>query len=431
MAYSILWIDTGFAECKSENTVSPHKWGKQLRDELKIIKERGFEVCVVSDFDSFSKEIGRSGLYQAVFLEIQGLNPLDSKDFSLAYRIYKRVVETTNILLFVYSNNKDEERTMPFLKSLYDDGCCFDKNVGIGPLLDVVKEKLDAKLHYYVQHKDCLDLINKGWIDRDLKDKMDVILQQYAENDTKMLIDNHIRSIMESMMTTLYSIHIIPASIKTPNDRIKYISRDCLIRSSFGVKRNKPRIPGSQKKSPFERDYGKREVDYEKNKSIDSEKPKFPYELCSKAMKYTLKHLWDMAKIGSHSISEGKAGEEQVRNVSRATYLDFFAVVNWFHCLMSKYEEGGKALEKLYAELSSEKVVPIGPLVFDKFYNFCVCGKYIAYRKEVEDANISFERVRDGIDKVYIDIDEFKDNDAIIDPQYKYKWIITKMSKRD
>jgi hypothetical protein len=69
-------------------------------------------------------------------------------------------------------------------------------------------------------------------------------------------------------------------------------------------------------------------------------------------------------------------------------------------------------------------------LDFDKLYNGCVCGKYIAYRKTVEDANISFERIRDGKDKVYIDIDEFEDNfDAIDNP--RYKWIIKKMYKRD
>ncbi len=417
MAYSILWLDPEFAEYESVDTVSPLEMGEQLRNELKIVKERGFEVRIVSDFDSFSKEMDTSGRYQAVFLEIQGLNPLDSKDFSLSYMLYKRVVETANILLFVYSNNKDEERTMPFLKSLYEDGCCFNKSDGIGLLLDVVEEKLDAKLHYYAQHKDCLDLINKGWIDQTLKGQMDGILQQYAEDDTKMLNINHVRLIMESMMNKLSAIHFIPASIKTFNDRIYYITEKCLLK----VIDNKQEGTSLRNLNSFSK---------QKKTTPDFDKPKFPDELCSKAMKYTLSHLADMANLGSHSISGGKIGEGQVINVSRATYLDFFAVVNWFYCLMSKYEKSGKVIEKLYAELSSENVVPVGPLDFDKLYNGCVCGKYIAYRKTVEDANISFERIRDGKDKVYIDIDEFEDNfDAIDNP--RYKWIIKKMYKRD
>lgn len=314
--YNILWLDDDFVGpdySNGDDIINARREG--FLDDVAQAKQFGLVPDPAVDIEEFKKKFSRNPeKYQAVVLDIMDLNPNDSSDES-ALAEALRLVEKTNVLVYVYSNNPDKPGHKDYIKVHVPSDHVVSKAGNVcDKLYSKIVDDLNDENKCFIAHKECLYLLNKGYLST--YTQMKLILTNI--DDETYLPFNDMRQVLENMLDTLVQSGIIPAqtvgsnTYTTFNKRMDYITQDCPERTING------------------------------KKIIDWNNPCVPYSDCRHEIKWVLDFMGNITNRYSHYqnanpnfLLSGDLLSEYSKSIRKISYEAFFVSMKWYYGYMS------------------------------------------------------------------------------------------------
>lgn len=314
--YNILWMDDDFIGPDFNNgddIIKARRVG--FIDDVAQAKQFDLEIDPALNIVEFKKKFSSNpDKYQAVILDIMDLNPDDSSDES-ALAEALRLVEKTNILTYVYSNNPDKPGHRDYIKVHIPADHAISK---AGNVCDKLYSKIISDLNdensCFNGHKECLDLLNKGYLST--HGQMKTLLKN-IEDDTYLPF-NDMRQILENMLETLTQSGVIPTqtvgndTYSTFNKRMDYVTKQCPTRTVNG--RN----------------------------IVDWNNPCVPYSDCRHEIKWILDFMGNITNRYSHYqnanpnfLLNGDLLLEYNKSIRKIAYEAFFVSMKWYYGYMT------------------------------------------------------------------------------------------------
>lgn len=314
--YNILWLDDDFVGpdySNGDDIINARREG--FLDDVAQAKQFELVPDPAVDIEEFKKKFSQNPeKYQAVILDIMDLNPNDSSDES-ALAEALRLVEKTNVLIYVYSNNPDKPGHKDYIKVHVPSDHVVSKASNVcDKLYSKIVNDLNDENKCFIGHKECLDLLNKGYLSTYAQ--MKLILTNI--DDETYLPFNDMRQVLENMLETMVQSGIIPAqtvgsnTYATFNKRMDYITQDCPERTING------------------------------KKIIDWNNPCVPYSDCCHEIKWVLDFMGNITNRYSHYqnanpnfLLSGDLLLEYSKAIRKISYESFFVSMKWYYGYMS------------------------------------------------------------------------------------------------
>lgn len=206
--YNILWLDDDFIGpdySNGDDIVNARREG--FLDDANQAKKFELVIEPALNIGEFKKKFSSDPeKYQAVVLDIMDLNPNDSSDESALAEALK-LVEKTNVLTYVYSNNPDKPGHKDYIKVHIPSDRVISKAGNVGDCLySKIVSDLNDENRCFNGHKECLDLLNMGYLSS--YGQMKTLLKN-IEDDTYLPF-NDMRQVLENMLDTLTQVGVIP-----------------------------------------------------------------------------------------------------------------------------------------------------------------------------------------------------------------------------
>ncbi len=315
--YKVLWFDDDFSKEDIYDEIAKLRRESFLQD-VEQASDFGIDydsACTIEEFEDKMQK--NENLYQAVILDLMGLNPNDSSDDSGIYTANNVLNQAKGIIKYVYSNNIDKPKFKDFLKACFQKENIFSKAIDCTLLFEKINSDLNDALDCYQGHIECLHLFNMHYLSGNNRSKMDMVMRGYKEmKDSSSIIadtiKNCIRTLFEDMLLKFASIYPGMSNLKTPNDRLNYIVRDC------------------QEISP---------------KKYDYTKPLVPVSDCPQEVKNCMDFCWNMTNNYSHNnpvvlncLPHGTLyGDYFGPYLNEAIYNSFFVTMKWYYGYMTNH----------------------------------------------------------------------------------------------
>lgn len=320
--YNILWMDDDFIgpvytndgnKNDGNNIVNSRR--ECFLDDVKQAEKFDLKADPAKDIKEFQLKFSSNpNKYQAVILDIMDLNPNDSTDASALPEALK-LVEKTNVLTYVYSNNPDMPGHKDYIKVHLPADHVFSKAEDV---CDKFYRKIISDLNdansCFNGHEYCLNLLNKGYLST--WGQMRNILSN-KDSDTYLPF-NDMRQVLENMLDILVQRGIITSqtvgrdSYVTFNNRMNYITKLC------------PPI-----------------VNANGNNIRDWNNPYVPYSDCRHEIKWVLDFLGNITNRYSHYLNaypsfllSGDLLLEYSKSIRGITYEAFFVSMKWYYGYM-------------------------------------------------------------------------------------------------
>lgn len=324
--YKLLWLDDDFAEADAFQTKTENENRLIFQEDVEAASDWGFDVMGVKNLEEFKKEMANIGTYQAVVFDLRGMMAEESPDEYVAHDAIDILERTHKLPMYIYSGNTNMPQHEGMLRKFIKEGRVFNKSNGVDALYDKIEADLDDSLNFYEDHRECLQLFQRGFLD-DMENRlvMDEIMRRHKEKDSTYSPYNAMRHILEDMLIKLSSksdfigLRRIEGNLKELlpfNRAVNYISRGY------------PLKPGATKEDKDSRDYNN---------------PYIPFSVMRQDVKYVLSFLEDMTNSFSHYLDKNEgflAKDESVRLynglMQSATYDAFFIVMRWYYNYMSR-----------------------------------------------------------------------------------------------
>ena len=308
--YKILWLDDDFEPVSSETNIDEKDTRKTFQDDVDMASDYGIEVEGVWNYEMFREQENNLKSFQAVVFDLKGMEKEgDVSDWVMpdALEIIKQ-----KLPVFVYSANVLSEKFKLTLRNIQKEGRCFSKAMGVTPLYEKIIEVVDANLHYYRGHEECLWLFANKYLSTANRDKMDELMRKYYAKEKTYAPYNIMRQILEDMLNSLVNVGLIDSTIQENGEKMKYLYR-----------LHRRNGDGTNNRGGTQGDYTNSGVSYSD---------------CPKDIKYVLHYLWDIANSHSHfsSGSDPLEQEEYLFEIQQSVYFGFFVAMKWFYRYMKK-----------------------------------------------------------------------------------------------
>lgn len=321
--YKILWLDDDFVPMiqnpSSSGDIKKNADRSAMIDDAQLAADYEMEVSIASSYEQFEANKDVFGTFDAVILDLRGLDNKDSFNVRVTGAAKALADKYPGLLEYVYSKNTEDPAFEITIGPLKDLGRVFNKGLGAEPLFKKIKDDLDSKLNYYKGHEECLSILQEGYIDSDHKPAMSALLEDYVQKRPEADPYNDMRKIMENMLQKLedYGDIVIGAGQKSSfNNRLDYITQLCEVHTDNTT--------------------GRKVVDYDK--------PVFPFEKCSREVKYVLRFLGDITNLYSHFLKDNpsylrknEASLEYNMLLQESVFPAFFLAIKWYFGYMTKY----------------------------------------------------------------------------------------------
>ena len=155
--YKVLWLDDDFVPM-IQTPSSPEDKQINLRrstliEDAQLAADYDLEVSKASSYEQFEANKDAFGTFDAVILDLRGLDNKDSFNVRVTGAAKALVDKYPGLLEYVYSANIEDPAFEITIGPLKDLGRCFSKALGPQPLFERIKEDLDSKLNYYNGHE--------------------------------------------------------------------------------------------------------------------------------------------------------------------------------------------------------------------------------------------------------------------------------------
>lgn len=313
--YNVLWMDDDFAGpdfSNGEDIVNVRREG--FLDDVAQAKKYGLVPDPAMNIEEFKEKFSRNpDKYQAVILDIMGLNPNDSTDESALAQALK-LVEKTNVLTYVYSNNPDKPGHKDYIKVFIPADHAISKAGNVCETLyaKIVSDLEDAN-KCFKGHEECLNLLNEGYLSTYIQ--MKSILNHI--DDAAYLPFNDMRQVLENMLDTLTQANVIPIqtvgadTYSTFNKRMDYVTKQCPTRNVNG------------------------------KIIVDWNNPCLPYSDCRHEIKWVLDFMGNITNRYSHYqntspnfLLNGELLSEYNQSIRKIAYEAFFVSMKWYYGYM-------------------------------------------------------------------------------------------------
>ena len=274
--YKILWLDDDFLPLIEDPTPDQEKKNNTRRTFQRDVKRASkYEIAVdgVPDLPRFREKLKNYTQYDVAVLDLMGLDSQRSDNYYVIADALKSI--DGKLRAYIYSNNQNADIFDIPLKAIRDDGRCFDKGLGCRFLFERIVDDLMASRGHYEGHEECLLIINRGYINSELRPIMDDILKSYRHflrKEEGSIPLNSMRKILENVLQSLVDRGDIKDTVSGFNERIKYLTELC----------------------------------EKKNGKIDYDSPIFPYSNCRPEVKIMLSFLARMTQEESHWLTKNK-----------------------------------------------------------------------------------------------------------------------------
>ena len=310
--YKILWLDDFFAPIRQDCREDLKESIEIFLDDISDAKDEGLIVKGVSSYEEFESELSNINSYHGVVFDLRGMTKGgEVTDQAVHDALDLLKINNMDIPKYIYSSNSEMDKFTLTINDIKSQGRAFPKGKGVDNLIKKIVADMNNLYNFYNGHEECQNLFNEGFLNTDLKPIMDEIVKRYS--DSSLIYDpyNRMRKILENMLQNLSNFGVIKVDVDkkdTFNKRIFYLCEKC------------------NKKKDKE---GKDVYDYDN--------PSVPFSICNQETKYLIKFLGDMTNHNSHFITkhtDSYLGTYYDRNVLKATYCAFFAVMKWYYTFM-------------------------------------------------------------------------------------------------
>lgn len=321
--YKIIWLDDDFIpmiqnpSCPEDKQINLRR--STLLEDAQLAADYEMEVSKASSFEQFEANKDVFGTFDAVILDLRGLDNKDSFNVRVTGAAKALADKYPGLLEYVYSANIDDPAFEITIGPLKDLGRCFSKALGPQSLFERIKADLDSKLNFYKGHEECLAILQEGFIDSAHKPAMNALLEDFAQKRPDADPYNDMRKIMENMLQKLDEygdIEISAGQKPSFNSRLEYITKLCEVHT--------------------DKETGRKVIDYDK--------PLFPFEKCSREVKYVLSFLGDITNLYSHFLKDNpsylrknEVSLEYNMLLQQSVYPAFFLAMKWYYGYMTKY----------------------------------------------------------------------------------------------
>ncbi len=332
--YRVLWLDDDFLPLilnPSEDQESINDTRESFQQDFRMLRDSGFIVDSVPNYNQFCDRLKCGGPYHAVILDLMGLDNDNIEKYSLAAEALESA-EKLGLPVYVYSSNVAEDnddfddkymnpnvlRFDLIIRNVKRAGRAFYKGLGVDRLIKKLKDDLDKEHDCFVGHEECLSLVNKGYLNKELLKEMTNIVKSCKDReDCSLQPLNDMRKILENIVDNLLRLGEIKKCKKgSLKDEIYYISEFC------------------------EKDkYG----------NIDPAKPYFPYSKCGQEIKLILSFLERMTQDQSHFFSSKKEKADYLLDgdnilvyyklIKECISSAFFVSMKWYYGFMENYHQ--------------------------------------------------------------------------------------------
>lgn len=300
LKYRILWLDDDFEPVETAVDQDEINRRQSFQDDVEYAAEYGIEVVPACNYESFSQKLQEIESYHAVVFDLKGMEMNSEVTDKVITRAYDLVKGT--LPCFVYSANSNSEKFELSIDEIVEKDRAFNKALGVQKLYSKIIEVLDANLHYYERHKECLQVFNKGFLSVSFnKSKMDELLRKYEEKDVSYSPYNNMRQILEDMFSQLVTVGLIDSSRTRFNERLKYLAKE------YELTDGKP----------------------------DFNRPKVTHSVCPLEVKNIFYYLCDMTNSYSHFDKTYNSQHEFKQLIQESVYSSFFVAVKWFYSYMT------------------------------------------------------------------------------------------------
>ena len=306
--YNILWFDDDFEPVEQTETPAENAQRKSFQaDVTNARKTFHFHVTGVCNYEEFCNELHQISRFQAVVLDLRGLEKDGVASDFVMYEALQELNEAATLPIYIYSADTEDVRFELLINPMKQLGRCFNKQQGIRGLFQKMKEDLEDSLHVYEDCPECLELFSDGFLDAANKSIMDLILEGYHSMDPDFSPYNYMRQILENMFHELVGEGILPDRQKTLNQRVDYLVRFCNRKTD-----------------------GSGEIDFDH--------PKVPFEICPREVKRVINFVADITNHNSHffeSTTSYLREDESVREYKelllQSVYPAFVYVMKWYY----------------------------------------------------------------------------------------------------
>lgn len=296
--FNILWLDDYFID-SSEVT------DKSLKESIEIFQGdvdkagmRGWNITGISTYEQFLNQMDNISSYDALILDLMGMTKEDEITPTVPMEVMDLLKGKHPIRIYIYSANIENVLFRLLIHKLDKAGRCFQKGAGVKKLIEKVESDLKRSYQFYEGYEDCLELLNKGYLNPSNRGYMNRIMKgaHHMEDDSYEPY-NDIRHILEDM--------------------VNYLWKSEFINHQYFKKEKKQENFNSK-------------INYITIWTIGPEKePLVSDKKISVNVKYLLNYLSNISNGKSHFLNDDPG---YVYNVltKKATYPAFHAVMKWY-----------------------------------------------------------------------------------------------------
>lgn len=163
ITYNILWFDDDFEPVEQTETPEENAQRKAFQtDVTNARKTFHFHVSGVSNYEDFCKQLHQISRYQAVVLDLRGLEKDGVASDFVMYEALRELDDAATLPIYIYSADTEDVRFELLINPMKQQGRCFNKLQGIHGLFKKMKDDLEDSLHVYEDCPECLELFNEG-----------------------------------------------------------------------------------------------------------------------------------------------------------------------------------------------------------------------------------------------------------------------------
>lgn len=193
----VLWLDDDFASVTLNDDEGVQLRKKNFQDTAEDAFEYNIDYDPALDLKEFVQKLEEENHYDAVILDILGLNPEDSTDETIMYKAVEYIKGYHGLLCYVFSNNIESHKG--FLET-HLSGKYFEKRHS-SDLFNKVKEDIDSNSSYFMGREYILESVQKGWIDRTIKNSfLDKLMKTYINHEIDTPHGNDMRNVVVPML---------------------------------------------------------------------------------------------------------------------------------------------------------------------------------------------------------------------------------------
>lgn len=194
----VLWLDDDFAPVNLNEDKGVQLRKKNLQDTAEDAVDYDIDYDPVIDLKEFVQKLETEEThYDAVILDILGLNPDDSTDETIMYKAIEYIKGYHGLLCYVFSNNTDSHKG--FLET-HLPGCYFEKRHS-AELYNKIKEDVNSNNYYYINKEYLRVSIQNGWIERTVVNSfLDALMKTYVNTDIDCPHGNNMRNVVVPML---------------------------------------------------------------------------------------------------------------------------------------------------------------------------------------------------------------------------------------